>query len=61
MKLVLQCAMCGTCHPVGTVVCSACRATGVAQLRLMFECPTCGDRFPSQAALDEHLPEHKNA
>ena len=25
------------------------------------ECPTCGDRFPSQAALDEHLPEHKNA
>ena len=42
MKLVLQCAMCGTHHPVGTVVCSACRATGVAQLRLMFECQTCG-------------------
>ena len=42
MKLVLQCAMCGTPHPVGTIVCSACRATGVAQLRLMFECPTCG-------------------
>lgn len=41
MKLVLQCAMCGTHHPVGTAVCCACRATGVAQLRLMFECPTC--------------------
>lgn len=42
MTLVLQCAMCGTQHPVGTAVCSACGATGVAQLRLMFECPTCG-------------------
>jgi hypothetical protein len=42
VKLVLQCAMCGTGHPVGTIVCSACRATGVAQLRLMFECQTCG-------------------
>lgn len=42
MKLVLQCAMCGTHHPVGTIVCSTCRASGVAQLRLMFECQTCG-------------------
>ena len=42
MKLVLQCAMCGTSHPVGTIACSACRASGVGQLRLMFECPTCG-------------------
>ena len=42
MRLVLQCAMCGTHHPVGTAVCSTCRATGVTQLRLMFECPTCG-------------------
>jgi hypothetical protein len=25
------------------------------------ECPTCGDRFPSQETLDEHLPEHKIA
>lgn len=42
MKLVLQCAMCGTHHPVGTIVCSTCRASGLAQLRLMFECQTCG-------------------
>lgn len=41
MKLVLQCAMCGTSHPVGATVCSTCRASGVTQLRLMFECPTC--------------------
>lgn len=42
MRLVLQCAMCGTHHPVGTDICSTCRATGVTQLRLMFECVTCG-------------------
>lgn len=42
MKLVLQCAMCGTHHPVGTPVCSTCRASGVTQLRLMFECQSCG-------------------
>ena len=42
MKLVLQCAMCGTLHPVGAAVCSTCRASGVTQLRLMFECPACG-------------------
>ena len=41
MKLVLQCAMCGTVHAVGTLACSTCRASGVTQLRLMFECPTC--------------------
>ena len=41
-RLVLQCAMCGTHHPVGTSVCATCRASGVTQLRLMFECPTCG-------------------
>jgi hypothetical protein len=23
------------------------------------ECPTCGDRFPSQQTLEEHLPTHK--
>jgi hypothetical protein len=33
--------MCGTQHAVGTAECTTCRATGVAQLRLMFECPTC--------------------
>jgi hypothetical protein len=42
VRLVLQCAMCGTHHPVGTPVCTTCRASGVAQMRLMFECPTCG-------------------
>lgn len=42
MKLVLQCANCGIHHPVGTPVCTACRASGVAQMRLMFECPRCG-------------------
>jgi hypothetical protein len=34
--------MCGTHHPVGTPACTTCRASGVTQLRLMFECPTCG-------------------
>jgi len=23
------------------------------------ECLTCGDRFPSQASLEEHVPTHK--
>lgn len=41
MKLVLQCAMCGTHHPVGTPACSTCGASGVTQLRLMFECLAC--------------------
>lgn len=41
MKLVLQCAVCGTNHPVGTPACATCRATGVQNLRLMFECPSC--------------------
>ena len=42
MTLVLQCAMCGTHHPVGTPACATCRASGVPQMRLMFECPACG-------------------
>ena len=42
MKLVLQCAMCGTHHPVGTPTWPTCRASGVSQMRLMFECSTCG-------------------
>jgi hypothetical protein len=25
------------------------------------ECPTCGDRFPSAEALEEHKPSHKIA
>ncbi|MBM3979301.1 MAG: hypothetical protein FJ304_03270 [Planctomycetes bacterium] len=42
MRLVLQCAMCGTHHAVGTATCSTCNASGVSQLRLMFECEACG-------------------
>jgi hypothetical protein len=34
-------------------------APGTGVPKTGFECPTCGDRFPSQDALDEHLPEHK--
>ena len=39
--MVLQCAMCGTHNPVGSPSCSTCRASGVPQLRLMFECSAC--------------------
>lgn len=41
MRLVLQCTLCGTVQPVGAAVCSACRADGVENLRLMFECQHC--------------------
>ena len=41
MRLVVQCAVCGTHHPVGTVVCTTCKAMGIQNLRLMFECPVC--------------------
>lgn len=41
MKLVLQCAVCGTNHAVGTTVCATCRAAGLQNLRLLFECPRC--------------------
>ena len=34
---------------------------GTGPLKDGLECPTCGDRFPSQAALEEHLPDHKIA
>ncbi len=34
-------------------------APGIGVPKGGLECPTCGDRFPSQTALDEHLPEHK--
>jgi hypothetical protein len=34
--------MCGTHHAVGTAACSTCNASGVSQLRLMFECEACG-------------------
>jgi hypothetical protein len=37
----LQCAICGTVNAVGAPACSTCRATGVPQLRLMFECLRC--------------------
>ena len=41
MNLILQCAVCGTSHPVGSSICSTCRATGLTDLRLLFECPKC--------------------
>lgn len=41
MKLILQCAVCGTNHVVGTTTCTTCRATGLQDLRLLFECPGC--------------------
>lgn len=41
MKLILQCAVCGTSHHVGTDVCATCRATGLENLRLLFECGKC--------------------
>jgi hypothetical protein len=33
--------MCGTVNPVGAPACSSCRAAGIPQMRLMFECPAC--------------------
>jgi hypothetical protein len=41
VNLVLQCAACGTHQPVGTSICVTCKATGLQNLRLMFECPRC--------------------
>jgi hypothetical protein len=41
VSLVLQCAVCGTHHPVGATVCATCHATGVQNLRFLFECPKC--------------------
>jgi rubredoxin len=41
VKLILQCSVCGTIHSVGTTMCSTCRATGMQDLRLLFECPDC--------------------
>jgi hypothetical protein len=41
VKLVLQCAACGTHQDVGARMCPTCKATGVEHLRLMFECPRC--------------------
>jgi hypothetical protein len=41
MRLVLQCTLCGTVQPVGSAICGTCRASGVENLRLMFECQHC--------------------
>lgn len=41
MRLVLQCAICGTVQHVGAATCETCRATGLQNLRLMFECTEC--------------------
>jgi hypothetical protein len=41
MRLVLQCSVCGTIHTVGTAICGTCRASGIQNLRLLFECQRC--------------------
>ena len=41
MRLVLQCIVCGTIHTVGTAICGTCRASGIQNLRLLFECQNC--------------------
>jgi len=41
MRLVIQCSVCGTILTVGTTLCGTCRASGIHNLRLLFECTTC--------------------
>ena len=41
MRLILQCAVCGTINTVGLTTCGTCRATGLECLRLLFECLHC--------------------
>ena len=41
MRLILQCAVCGTINAVGLTECGTCRATGFENLRLIFECLHC--------------------
>jgi hypothetical protein len=41
MRLVIQCSVCGTILAVGTDVCGTCRASGIQNLRLLFECMKC--------------------
>jgi hypothetical protein len=41
MRLVIQCSVCGTIWTVGTAICGTCRASGIQNLRLLFECLTC--------------------
>ena len=41
MRLILQCAACGTVGSVGATTCGTCHATGYENLRLLFECPHC--------------------
>jgi hypothetical protein len=41
VRLVLQCSVCGTVNPVGLAECGTCLATGLENLRLLFECPRC--------------------
>jgi hypothetical protein len=62
VRLVLQCAVCGTNHAVGASACMTCHAAGLVNLRLMFECescfrlglsPTCG---ACSVASDPRLP-----
>jgi hypothetical protein len=41
VRLILQCAVCGTINSVGLTACGTCRATGLENLRLLFECLQC--------------------
>jgi len=54
VTLVLQCAMCGTQHPVGTAVCFRVRRERRRPVRLMFECPTCGHFGLTRSARSAH-------
>jgi hypothetical protein len=66
MRLVVQCSVCGTILPVGTATCGTCRASGILNLRLLFEClkcfrlglnPECDCRVPSTSLdLDKSMP-----
>jgi hypothetical protein len=41
VRLILQCALCGTANAVGSTECGTCRAAGFENLRLLFECQHC--------------------
>ena len=41
MRLILQCAACGTINSVGLTECGTCRATGFENLILLLECLHC--------------------
>jgi hypothetical protein len=66
MRLVIQCSVCGTILPVGSGICGTCRATGLQNLRLLFECmkcfrtglnPTCESCSPHGISPEDARPE----